>query len=115
MSDPEPVGTVQAQGTFQATSSTTVNGLAQVYLTDSGTILLRLTGFSIETSTLRKVELLSGTNTLLSSNLRGASGSQNYAVGTLTGTTYTTVQIIDTQLASPNNILAIATLTTPTH
>jgi hypothetical protein len=111
LNEPVPDGTVVFTGTF-GTNSNSISGTVFVYQQAGTNYTVRFETFSSATITNLKVQgFLTGSSTaVLDSALKGTGGNQNYSVSGVTTPTWSTIKIISTAIASPNNILATALL-----
>ncbi len=108
--DPAPSGTIVYSGTF-ATNSNEISGTVFVYHQSGSTYTIRLESFSASTASNLKVQgITANGETELDSSLKSSSGNQNYSVSGVASTIWSSVKIVSTAIASPNNILATALL-----
>ncbi len=111
LNEPTPDGTVVSTGTFEANSNN-ISGTVFVYHQSGTDYIVRFESFSSQTITHLKVQgfLTSSSTAVLDTALKGTGGNQNYSLSGVTTPTWSSIKIISTAIASPNNILATALL-----
>ncbi|MEK6706302.1 MAG: hypothetical protein AABZ06_10985 [Bdellovibrionota bacterium] len=98
--DPEPQGTIIAQGSFVGLNGRTVSGTSTIYLTDIDVYTIRLAGFSIPAESGIQMIAVVNDSSLTPVTLSTSGGNKNYSI-TLSGSvTWKQIRIH----SAPNNL-----------